>query len=53
MKKPSKARKRTRKTIASAEKIAAAAERGENVTRFFTGKGKMMPGLPREQKTKT
>ena len=32
----------------SAEKIAAAAERGEDVTRFFAGKGKMMPGLSHE-----
>jgi hypothetical protein len=30
------------------EKIAAAAERGEDVTKHFAGKGRMMPGLPRE-----
>ena len=40
--------KSTHKKKMSAEKIAAAAERGEDVTRFFAGKGKMMPGLPRE-----
>ena len=40
--------KSTHKKKTSAEKIAAAAERGEDVTRFFAGKGKMMPGLPRE-----
>ncbi len=32
----------------NAEEIAARAERGEDVTQFFAGKGKMMPGLPRE-----
>ena len=31
----------------SAEQIARAAERGEDVTRFFAGKGRMMPPLPR------
>jgi hypothetical protein len=30
------------------EEIAVAADRGEDVTRYFSGKGKMMPGLPRE-----
>ena len=40
--------KSTRKKKMSADAIAAAAERGEDVTRLFAGKGKMMPGLPRE-----
>lgn len=40
--------KNTRKKKLSADEIAAAAERGEDVTRHFAGKGKMMPGLPRE-----
>ena len=40
--------KSTHQKKMSAEKIAAAAERGEDVTRFFAGKGKMMPGLSRE-----
>ena len=31
----------------SADKIAEAAERGEDVTKYFVGKGRMMPGLPR------
>jgi hypothetical protein len=31
----------------SAEQIARAAERGEDVTRYFAGKGRMMPPLPR------
>lgn len=31
----------------SAEQIARAADRGEDVTRFFAGKGRMMPPLPR------
>ena len=31
----------------SAEQIARAAERGEDVTRYFVGKGRMMPLLPR------
>jgi hypothetical protein len=31
----------------SAEQIAQAAERGEDVTQFFAGKGRMMPALPR------
>ena len=38
----------TRKKKMSADEIAATAECGEDVTRFFAGKGKMMPGLPRE-----
>jgi hypothetical protein len=33
----------------SAEKIARAAERGEDVTRYFAGKGRMMPALPRPE----
>lgn len=40
--------KNTRKKKMTADQIAQAAERGEDVTRFFAGKGKMMPGLPRE-----
>ena len=39
--------KNTRKKKMSADEIAAAAERDEDVTQFFAGKGKMMPGLPR------
>ena len=31
----------------SADTIAANADRGENVSRFFTGKGKMMPPIQR------
>jgi hypothetical protein len=31
----------------SAEQIARAADRGEDVTRHFAGKGRMMPPLPR------
>jgi hypothetical protein len=31
----------------SAEALARKAERGENVSRFFTGKGKMMPPIQR------
>lgn len=31
-----------------AEEIAEAADRGEDVTKYFLGKGRMMPGLPRE-----
>ena len=40
--------KNTRKRRTTADGIATAADRGEDVTRFFAGKGKMMPGLPRE-----
>ena len=40
--------KNTRKKKMTADEIAAAAERGEDVTKHFAGKGKMMPGLPRE-----
>jgi hypothetical protein len=39
-----KTAKRRRPTV---EQIAQAAERGEDVTKFFAGKGKMMPPLPR------
>lgn len=31
----------------SAEQIARSADRGEDVTRHFAGKGRMMPPLPR------
>src|SRR5262245_7003125 len=30
-----------------AEQIAQAADRGEDVTRYFAGRGRMMPALPR------
>lgn len=40
--------KRIRKKNTTADRIAAAANRGEDVTQYFSGKGKMMPGLPRE-----
>lgn len=40
--------KKTRKRKMTGDEIAAAAERGEDVTKYFAGKGKMMPGLPRE-----
>ncbi len=40
--------KNIRKKKITADAIAARAERGEDVTQFFAGKGKMMPGLPRE-----
>jgi hypothetical protein len=33
----------------STDQIARAAERGDDVTRFFAGKGKMMPALPRPE----
>jgi predicted Zn-dependent protease len=32
---------------ATAEQIARAGERGEDVTKFFSGKGRMMPALQR------
>jgi len=32
---------------ASAEAIARIADRGEDISRFFTGKGKMMPPIQR------
>jgi hypothetical protein len=41
--------KKTSKRPESAEMIARAADRGENVTRFFAGKGRMMPALPRPE----
>jgi len=31
----------------SADKIAELADRGEDISRFFTGKGKMMPPIQR------
>jgi len=37
-----------KKKMVSADKIGDMAARGEDVSRFFTGKGKMHPGLPRE-----
>lgn len=40
--------KNIRKRKITADAIAALADRGEDVTQFFAGKGKMMPGLPRE-----
>ena len=40
--------KNIRKKKITADEIAARAERGEDVTQFFAGRGKMMPGLPRE-----
>ena len=39
--------KKTSSRRPSAEQIARAAERGEDVTRYFAGKGRMMPPLPR------
>lgn len=33
------------KRVASAESIARLADRGEDISRFFTNKGKMMPPL--------
>jgi hypothetical protein len=38
-----------KKTRPSAEQLARAAERGEDVTRHFAGKGRMMPPLPRPE----
>jgi hypothetical protein len=40
MRKPSRKRP-------SADQIAREAERGEDVTKYFAGKGRMMPPLPR------
>ncbi|MEW6057747.1 MAG: CopG family transcriptional regulator [Bdellovibrionota bacterium] len=40
--------KNTRKKKMTADQIAAAADRGEDVTKHFAGKGKMMPALQRE-----
>ena len=40
--------KSTRRRKRTADEIAAAADRGEDVTKFFAGKGRMMPGLPRD-----
>ncbi len=33
----------------SADEIGELAERGEDISRFFTGKGRMVPGIDREQ----
>ncbi len=41
--------KKTAKRRPSAEEIARAAERGEDVTKFFAGKGRMMPPLSRPE----
>ncbi len=38
------------KTIPTAEQIAEMADAGENVTRFFSGKGRMMPPLQSVQR---
>jgi hypothetical protein len=40
--------KKTPKKKMTADKIAAAADRGEDVTKFFAGKGRMMGALPRD-----
>jgi hypothetical protein len=40
--------KSTRKRKGTADEIAAAADRGEDATKFFAGNGHMMPGLPRD-----
>lgn len=37
-----------RKKRISADAIALAADRGEDVTKFFAGKGKMMPPMARD-----
>lgn len=39
--------KKASKKRPSADQMARSAERGEDVTRFFSGKGRMMPPLPR------
>ena len=39
--------KKTNKRRPSAEQIARRAEHGEDVTRYFAGKGRMMAPLPR------
>jgi len=46
MKKASNRRRRAPRRP-SAEAIARRADRGEDVTRYFAGKGRMMPPLPR------
>jgi hypothetical protein len=38
--------KKTPKKKMTADKIAAAADRGEDVTKFFAGKGRMMELCP-------
>jgi len=40
--------KNIRKKKITADAMAERADRGEDVTQFFAGKGKMMPGLPRQ-----
>jgi len=40
--------KNNRKKKVTADEIASSAARGEDVTIHFAGKGKMMPGFPRE-----
>ena len=35
--------------ILSADEIGEMAERGEDVSRFFTGKGRMVPGVRRQE----
>jgi hypothetical protein len=39
--------KKTNRKRPTAEKLARAADRGEDVTRYFAGKGRMMPPFPR------
>lgn len=39
--------KKTAKSRPTAWQIARMAERGKDVTKFFSGKGRMMSGLPR------
>ncbi len=38
------------KTVPTADQIAEMADAGENVTRFFSGKGRMMPPLQSVQR---
>jgi len=40
--------KNTHKKKMKSDEIADAADRGEDVTKHFAGKGRMMPPLPRE-----
>jgi hypothetical protein len=39
-----------KKSIKTADEIGEMAERGQDVSQYFTGKGQMMSGLPREEK---
>ena len=39
---------KAKKPLPTADEIAAMADRGEDVTQFFTGKWEMRPGFPRE-----